>query len=125
MLDKLDQSLADIVQKLAGLSSQYGPAAEETLLATIRFHGVSTLAVGSVALFISLIFFVLAARVCLRCSYRVDDSSVFTIPLLCVSGGAMAIVSGVHLLDRWAWAAALDLRLYLAHEILEKIGGQQ
>lgn len=35
----------------------------------------------------------------------------------------LAMVAAAHLLDRWSWAAAIDPRLYLAHELLQKIGG--
>lgn len=122
MMDKLDQTLADIVQKMADLSVQYGPDAGELLLATVRFDGISTLAIGCAALFLALCLFALALYAGPRLDPHRPNGMEGVFIIACVAGVVAGVTACVHLGDRWAWAAAIDPRLFLAHEILQKIG---
>lgn len=122
-LGKLLEAAAEIGTKVIGVAVENGPQAMDMILWTYRYQGIATIAQGIAC---AAITFVLS-RIFIW-SYRNTQDSFDLIPAVAcglsgISFFIMLIWSVVNLFDKWAWAAAIDPKLYMAHVILSKIGG--
>jgi len=119
---------AKLTQKLADAT----PDAIQLVLQTYRFKGIGELVVGFVLLIAATILAVNAQRKFRLAReirqeagdrWRHDEDAVvagFSI-VFAIVAVALGAIAASRLFDIWAWAAAIDPRLYLAHTLLEHL----
>ncbi len=124
VIDRAEDALGALIEKVAALTTEYGPEAVDLTLEVARFTAIRDISVGGLVLLFLVIPLltsgVIFAKKCANADNGIDEFYGWCAfwsfaPLI------PAVVVALAWADLWAWVGAFEPRLYLAHLILDGV----
>lgn len=130
MTDQITNKIVSMLDQIQAGVTNVAPQAIELVLKAITYDGISSLINSSVLFLVGCLFagigyklFKLGRKQALKEYGDADMKISFYMSSLFTSGGSLllVIISIFQLTDYWTYVSIFDPKVYLAHEVIEKV----
>jgi hypothetical protein len=121
--DQVASKLLEIINQIQAGVVAHAPEAANLALQAVSYDGWYSLIIGFSWLALSLILYYIAKRYVyyIKNCEKKNESDEIALGLLVCAIVIILIFAAIELFDFWNWVQAFNPKLYLAHEIIQKV----
>lgn len=137
MNDALTQKVVEILGQLQGaagsaveMMGKAAPQVAEYAIKTKVYDGISTLVEGGLAFLFAVVTLIVLYRnrksICEAFDYNNENLPVIIATIVFGFASVIALIAGLcTICNGWNWVAVFDPKIALAHDIVQRVMGQQ